>query len=128
LRYRALTLGELILLNRLRAEEQIRRAIAIHTTRARMRPHALPRPAQNIVREDMARIGFVGLAKHLALAHAQLDQRADTAADKVDKALQAGLSAVDGFEKQAIASLETDIGEFVKAVEHGSNSLKNGSG
>jgi len=76
----------------------------------------------------MARIGFVGLAKHLALAHAQLDQRADTAADKVDKALQAGLSAVDGFEKQALASLETDIGEFVKAVEHGSNSLKNGSG
>lgn len=116
-RSRALTLGELILLNRLRAEEQIRNAASDLAWRGRLRPYQPP-PTGKLTMAP--RVGFRGLKGYRQQAQNDLDRQADALADRIDKIKARGTETIGQHQKD-LDRLESEIDEMDAMVREGSN-------
>jgi hypothetical protein len=68
----------------------------------------------------MARVGFRGLGIYQELKLAELDQRADRLADRIDAMVVKGATAVDAHAK-VLEQREHEIAEFEKAATELSN-------
>lgn len=121
---RALTLGELILLNRLRADEQLRRAIAMHggglTRHTTISAHATTIMETTMAPNGPVRVGFSGLVAYRTAAQGALDARADQLADRVDKIKERGLGTIGKHDK-ALDAQEGLIDAMEAMVREGSN-------
>lgn len=121
---RALTLGQLIMLNSLKANEHMRRAIALRGPG--LRPHS---SAPVVMKREIrmaVRVGFAGLKTYREMAQGELDRRADQLADRVDKIKERGLGTIGKHDK-ALDAQESMIDEMDAMVREGSNDPLGGS-
>lgn len=121
---RALTLGQLIMLNSLKANEHLRRAIALRAPG--LRPHS---GAPVVMKREIrmaVRVGFAGLPNYRRSAQGELDTRADQLADRVDKIKERGLGTIGKHDK-ALDAQESMIDEMDAMVREGSNDPLGGS-
>lgn len=120
-RPRALTLGELILLNRLKAEERMREDHVRRIVGSRgIRPHQPPPQITVKVNIRMPRVGFKGLKSYQVTAQAKLDARADQLADRIDKIVDRGMTTAGNYDK-VLDNQEHDIDDMDAMVREGSN-------
>jgi hypothetical protein len=118
-------LRQLVLLNRLKADSHVRRAIRLQGGgRGGLWPYQAP-PTIMARETTMVRVGFAGLAAYRQSAQVELDKRADQLADRVDKIKERGLGTIGKHDK-VLDGIEGQIDQMDAMVREGSNNAPDG--